>query len=79
MESLNSICPRDDDNWNDFNRINNNNSFVIENPEPEPKYDKEMVPDFEMNQNNSPTPSPLALVEDITAETEFNVMDGSKN
>ena len=37
MESLNSIVPKDDENWNDFNRINNNNSFVIDNPEPEPK------------------------------------------
>lgn len=78
MESLNSIIPRDDENWNEFNRINNNNSFVIENPEPEPKHDKEMIPDFEMYQNNSPTPTPLAFVEDFV-ETEFNVMDGSKH
>ena len=50
MESLNSIIPRDDDPWTDFHRINNNNSFVIENPEPEHiKHDKEMDPDIEMH------------------------------
>ena len=50
MESLNSIIPRDDDPWTDFHRINNNNSFVIENPEPEHiKHDKEMNPDIEMH------------------------------
>jgi len=54
IESLNSLVPRDDDNWNDFNRINNNNSFIIENPEPEFKKDKEMLPEAEM-QGDSPT------------------------
>ena len=36
LESLNSITGgNDEDNWNNFNRINNNNSFIIENQEPE--------------------------------------------
>ena len=78
MESLNSIVPRDIDNWNDFNHINNNNSFVIENPEPEPRHDKEMNPDIEMHQDNSPTPGPMSFVEEVV-ETEFNVMEGSKH
>ena len=74
MESLNSIVLKDDENWNEFNRMNNNNSFVIENPEPEPKHDKEMLPDTEM-QGNSPTTQ--ASVGDAV-ETSINVMEGSK-
>ena len=74
MESLNSIVPKDDENWNDFNRINNNNSFVIDNPEPEPKQDKEMLPDAEM-QGNSPTT--LASLDD-RVEDDFNMKEGSK-
>ena len=49
IDSMNSIVPRDEDNWNDFNRMNDNNSFIIDNPEEdEPKRDKEILQEFEM-------------------------------
>ena len=47
LQSLNSIVQKED-RFDDFGGINNNNSFIIENPEPEEKHDKEMLPDVEM-------------------------------
>ena len=49
IDSMNSIVLRDEDYWNDFNRMNDNNSFIIDNPEEnEPKRDKEILQEFEM-------------------------------
>lgn len=30
IESMNSLVPIDEDNWTEFNRMNDNNSFVID-------------------------------------------------
>lgn len=73
---MNSIVPRDEDNWNDFNHMNDNNSFIIDNPVDEPKRDKEMIQDFEMMEQQ-PSPTTQSSVEETVA-TEFNVNEGSK-
>ena len=72
IESLNSIVVKDEENWNDFKQMNNNNSFVLD-PDPELKpQDKEMFFDVDM-MDQSPVNS-ISVEEQF--ETEFNVLEG---
>ena len=78
LESLNSITGgNDEDNWNNFNRINNNNSFIVENQEPDSNQDKEMLPDVEMF-DQQPQQLTAENAGKVEATQDVIVSDGTK-
>lgn len=55
--------------------MSDNNSFIIDNPEQEPKRDKEII-EFEMNEQQ-PSPVTAARSTQESVEGEFNLNEGS--